>query len=131
MPLDRRREIEQAIPDYLVHRALHGLPINTCAHLRLCAAIGIDPVTGDAIEARIIGELHWPSLGAALRMKRMADKITLRAAAKQAKASYSALGRIERAQVVSIENVLAACRFLDRHPFEFVSRETTETRSAA
>jgi hypothetical protein len=116
----------------LIKRAALGQQVNASVHLQLCARLGIDPVTGEAAPPREIGPLHMPSLSAALRMKRFPAKLSLRAAARKARASYSALGRIERGEPVSITAILAACAWLGRHPFDFVSpRVSRETRSAA
>lgn len=116
----------------LIRRARSGKDINAAAHLRLCAGLGIDPVTGAQGKATTIGDLHWTSLGSAARMARIQSKRNIRAEAKAAKVSTAALHRIERGEPVSIDNVLAVCRHLKRHPFDFVSPPVSrETRSAA
>ena len=125
---------EAGIEWRLICRAWNGTPINADAHLKLCAVLGVDPVDGLPRSAGPVGPIHWPSLSAAVRIARFQRKWSLRRASKAARVSYSALGRIERGEIVSIESVLAVCKFLGRHPFEFtspVSRESTETRSAA
>lgn len=118
----------------VIRRAAVGLQINASDYLRLCAFVGLDPMTGKDCDKRVIGPLHKPTLSLALRMKREDLKITLRQAAAKARMSYSALGRIERAEDVSIEAILKACRWLNRHPFDFVSpyvtRETEAERAA-
>lgn len=119
----------------LVRRAALGQPVNASTHLQICAAVGTDPVTAAVIEKRRLGELHYPSLSAALRMKRFTEKLDLRKAAIPAGVSHVCLSRVERGEPVSIESILAICRWLSRHPFDFVSppvaRETsTETKAA-
>ncbi len=109
------------IPHRAIRRASLGQQVCAATHLRLCALIGRDPVTWQAAPFERIGELFWPSLGAALRIKRIQDNLSLRQAAKRAGMSYSSLMRIEHAEAVSIDAVLLACAWLGRHPHEFVS----------
>lgn len=128
------RDTHDAIKDAgieprLFRRAILGQPVNASTHLRICGLLALDPMTGDTGQVRILGDLHLPSLSAALRMKRFADNLDLRRAANQARMSYSSLGRIERGDDVSIEAILAACRWLDRHPFDFVSPRDTYATS--
>lgn len=132
-PAETFRMLEAAgFEPRLIKRAALGQPINASAHLQLCAWLGIDPVIGNMAPHQVIGPLHMPSLSAALRMKRFPAKVSLRAAAKKAKLSYSALGRIERGEPVSVGAILAACAWLGRHPFDFVSPQVSRvTRSAA
>ena len=121
-PVERAPLERAGIETRLTRRAALGQPSNASTHLRICALTGLDPVTGLKRPPFVAGELFWPSLGAALRMRRIEQgDITLRQAGKQARMSYTAIGRIERAEPVSIDAVLAACRWLGRHPFDFVS----------
>lgn len=116
----------------LIRRAVVGQQVNASTHLRLCAAIGIDPVTGNVAATKHVGDLHRTSLGSALRMRRIVDKLRREPAAKQIGVSYATLRRLEYGEPVFIEAVLAACRWLDRHPYEFCSPYISrETRSAA
>lgn len=128
--------LKETVEPRLVRRAILGQQINAGDHLKLCAAIGLDPLQGKFRADAPLGDLHWASLSAALRMKRFSlnPNLTLRLAAREARTSYSALGRIERGEPVSIDAVIAVCRWLDRHPFDFVSPDVSreaETRSAA
>lgn len=131
----QRAALEAAIEPRLIRRAALGQQVNASTHLQLSGLLGLDPVSGALIPPRKLGEIHYPSLSAALRMKRIAENLNLRRAAKRAKASYSSLGRIERGEPVSIDAILTACAWLGRHPFEFVSpdvsREAPAHRSAA
>ena len=111
----------------IVRRAATGQPVNAADHLRLLARLGVDPVTGDAIESTLVGPLHMPSLSAACRIKRMQEDLSLRIAAKAALMSVSALGRIEKGERTGFEAVLSACAWLNRHPFEFCAPVTRET----
>lgn len=122
------------IPSIAIHRAARGQQVCAATHLKICALIGRDPVTWHAVPFERIGELFWPSLGAALRIKRIQDNISLRETAKRSGMSYSALMRIEHAEAVSIDAALLACAWLGRHPHEFVSpyvsREVEPARAA-
>lgn len=109
-------------PARAVRRARSGIPINADAHLKLCAALGSDPVTGAKIEPHRIGDLHWQSLATALRIGLLQRHVFgLRPAGKVVRVSYSAIGRVKRGEPVAIENVLKVCKYLKRHPFDFVS----------
>jgi hypothetical protein len=134
-PAQRQALIAAGHAERLIRRAALGEAVNASTHVQLAAALGFDPASGSPIAPRSIGPLHYASLSAALRMKRIAGKLTLRAAARHAGMSYSALGRIERGEAVSIEAILAACAWLARHPFDFVSpavaRETSGETQAA
>lgn len=101
-----------------------SVPIS--AHLRLCAAAGIDPLHGGKADIPgPIGEFHRPSFALALRMKRLAMKWSLRQTEEQSDVAYSVLRRMEKGEPTSAENVLTICKFLKRNPFNFVSRETS------
>lgn len=119
----------------LIRRAIVGQSINASTHLRLCAAIGSDPVTQEAKPASRIGEFHRPSLASAIRIHRIVEKVRRRAAAERMGLKVPTLCRIEYGEPVSIEAVLIACKWIGRHPYDFcspyISRETSETRSAA
>lgn len=116
-------------PRRILRRAAVGQPINASVHLRLCAELGLDPATGAITAPRTIGSLHKPSLSMALRAKRITDDLSVRQAAKSARMSHSALNRIEAGQDVSIDAILKACAWLERHPFEFVSTDVSRETS--
>ena len=106
-----------------------SIPIS--AHLRLCAAAGINPLTGEKADASArIGDFHRPSFALALRMKRLAMKWSLRQAETAMGISYSSLRRIEKGEATSAENVLTACKYMSRNPFDFVSRETSPAQKS-
>lgn len=134
---DLREALEAAGIDRIsIRRAALGQAIDASVHLQLCAMLGIDPVTGDAAAPRSIGPLHRPSLAMAVRVKRMELNLTLRPAAQVVGISYSVLYRIEAADTkASVDSIIAACRWIGRHPYDFVSpavkRETSrETQTA-
>jgi hypothetical protein len=118
-----------------VFRARAGKPINAGAFLAICAAIGIDPTDGSSRAPRAIpARIAWPMVGAGLRIARRLRRDDMRSAAKVIGISASTLCRIEAGDAVSVESLLASCRYVGVHPEHYlvkeVSRETgTETRT--
>jgi hypothetical protein len=116
-----------------VFRARAGRPVNAGAFLALCGAAGIDPVDGSARPPkRVPACIAWPLVGAGLRITRRLRRQELRSTARQIGVCAATLCRVEAGDAVSIESLLAVCRFVGVHPEHYahdqVSRETgTET----
>lgn len=108
-------------------RAAKGIPINVDSYLKLCGAIGIDPVTGKARQPLRHNDLDWKRLGRELRQRRTAREQSVREAAKHIGISISTISRIEndgnRASPLSrsqnIESALAVCGYLGTHPYDY------------
>lgn len=109
-------------------RAAKGRPIAADAYLRLCAVVGIDPIGGKRIAPQVPGVFVRSQLGMASYMRRLQNKHALRTAAAIVGISYSSLYRLEHDEVVSIETVLAACRYVGMHPFDFIAVSVPDLR---
>jgi hypothetical protein len=116
-----------------VFRARAGRPVNAGAFLALCGAAGIDPVDGSARSPkRVPAGIAWSLVGEGLRITRRLRREELRSAARHVRLSPATLSRAEAGDALSIESLLAVCRFIGVHPEHYacerVSRETgTET----
>jgi len=104
-----------------VIQAMRGFAINAEAHLRLCAALNIDPNDGTSapIAARV-GEFDIKLLGAGLFMRRLQRKQSIRNAAGEMALSHATLLKIEQGEVTAIGSVLAACTYIGVSPFHYV-----------
>lgn len=105
----------------LARRAWRGRPINASAYLKLCAALGIDPLAFDAVDGDRIGNISYASLGIAVTMYRLQHQLTLRDAAVVLGVSYVTVSRIERAQSISVGSLLVICKGMGRLPGDFVA----------
>lgn len=103
----------------LISRVLAGQPINASAYLKLCGALGLDPVTGKPVPATAIGNIEWWFFAGDLREKRIAKKLTCRAAAEEAGIAPTTFFRAEAGISVSAESYLALCRFIGLHPHHY------------
>lgn len=126
------------IPPDMVRRAANGAsgqPTRAAYHVRLCAWLGIDPVTGEARTARRLVVFHAASFAAACRMRRYERAASLRDIGKLAKVSASAVTRAEHGDPRSFANVLKLTRALDLHLDNYivpdVSRGTVTGNSEA
>jgi DNA-binding Xre family transcriptional regulator len=111
-----------------VFRARAGKPVNAGAFLALCGALGIDPADGSSRAPRqVSSKFSWPMLAAGLRVARRLRHHDQRSAARVIGVSAATLCRAEAGDAVSVESLLAICRFIGTHPenyLEQVSRET-------
>lgn len=101
-----------------------GHPTDAGDYLRLCAAIGIDPMDGHRDTSHVPGELDRKLFAAGVRLTRYGRKQTMRDAAKEMGMSATTLCMIENGMVRSIDSMLAACRYVGVHPCHYVLRET-------
>jgi len=104
-----------------VIKAARGFPIAADAHLRLCAALNIDP--GDGTPAPIaarVGEFDIKLLGTGFFMRRLQRKQSIRNAAGEMALSHATLLKIEQGEVTAIGSVLAACTYIGVSPFHYV-----------
>lgn len=117
----------------------HGQPTRAEYHLKLCAWLGVDPVTGEATQTERIVAFDRVQFALAVKMSRFSHGHSVREAAAVMKMSATVLTRIQHGEDYSFENVIAACRYgglgLNNY-VRPVSHETTrntkaETRSAA
>ncbi len=104
-------------------------------YLRLCCAVGLDPTGAGrrppAGPVMFLGRLFGEDLFTARRSRGH----TLREAAREMDISATSVKFIEDGKSKSFECVAAACRYLGKHPFDYlvpnVSRETLSKNSGA
>ena len=112
-----------------VQRAAMGVQIRADHYLKLCAAIGIDSITGDPVPIRRLGDLDWKLLGLGVELTRRIRKVlTLRKVADRIgkRVSISMLSRIENGQPVSISGVIAICQFIGTSPEQYTADPSAE-----
>tara|TARA_R110002020_G_scaffold266483_35_gene481513 strand:- start:2610 stop:3179 length:570 start_codon:yes stop_codon:yes gene_type:complete len=121
-------------------------PVGIDAWLAWCAALGLDPINGEAAGKSMPGfsrgEFMWWFFGAGVVGSRHIRRWSVRQAAGRIGISAATVSRVERGTVVSVAAVAAICRAYSLHPhlycspapfavparFDGVSRQTgTET----
>jgi DNA-binding Xre family transcriptional regulator len=109
------------------HRAVKGKRISAEAYLSLCAALGIDPLTGAACEAKRITPIDWNRVGIKIKLAFIGtpDKpapagFTMRAAAAKWRVRLAPLGRMKGGCPASVDNFLALCLALECHPHDLL-----------
>lgn len=118
---------EYGVDGHLGRRAASGKDVNADAYLKLCAAAGIDPMTGAKAERRRIEDLAWGLLGikvlACLIGGWGETDLTMRAAAKKWRVSLVTVSRAKAGQPIGVDNFLALCRAMHVHPHLFLTRK--------
>jgi hypothetical protein len=99
--------------------AIMGRPVATVAHLRLCAALGLDPLPQFPHAQVAPADFDFVVFALAMRMARALKKHTEREAAAVMKVSPSTVCRIENAHEMTITVVLKACAYVQMHPFAY------------
>lgn len=118
------------IPGRLARHAASGMDVNASDYLKLCAAVGIDPIAESmTVARRNLPEIDWSLVGLKVLARLIGTpeqpqnpKIAMRQAAKNWKLSLVTLARMKGGQPVGIENLLKLCCALDCHPHEFLKR---------
>ena len=95
-------------------------PFEAGAFVQLCAAMRLDPMTGEPIRVHADGPFVPEHFAVAVKLARMAGKLTQREAAKAWGVEKTVPYRAEKAVPISVEPLLALCRAMNRHPFEFM-----------
>jgi DNA-binding Xre family transcriptional regulator len=110
----------------LARRAASGQDVNSSAHLKLCAAIGIDPVDGSKRDPRFASDIDWNRVGIKVLLALIhsssepGKKTAMREAAQRWKLPLVTLARMKAGQPVNIANLLNLCAALGCHPHEFL-----------
>jgi hypothetical protein len=105
-------------------RLLAGQRVNAADFLRLCARLGVDPLTGEPrtpIEGPQDVALYQISIG--LRMHRSLNNLPLRTVASRTNISAPTILRLERNMPVSAHSIIAVCDFIGVHPFHYMQNE--------
>lgn len=110
----------------IINRATAGRDVSADHHFKLCAALGFDPFIKDREFAPFtLGGFDRKGFGRAIRSARTFGKnLQIRPAAKAIGISSRALSFIENGRVVSVDAILAACRWSGLHPFGFAKAFT-------
>ena len=111
-----------SIPPQSMRRYAKGRPINATDYLKICGAIGHDPVTGGSgsLQQRI-GDIDWRFIALALHGQRMLRGQTVRSACKAIGGISSAtICRLEAGRECTIEHFLAICRYVGKHPYDVI-----------
>lgn len=87
-------------------------------YIRLCLTLGIDPIDGRAITPEPPRDIAAHNLAIAIRMRRIALRHNIREGAEVMGISITTLSRIENGNMRSIDTMLAACRYIGKHPFD-------------
>lgn len=95
-------------------------PFDGPAFIQLCAALGLDPLTGEQTNVSPEGPFVPEHFGCALRIARYSAKMTQRKAVKAWGVEKTAIHRAEHGIPISVAPLLGLFRAIDRHPFEFM-----------
>jgi|GEM_PF-3608848 len=120
----------------LGRRAAAGQPVNADAHLKLCHAVGIDPVDGHetyGIRSKL-PDLDWNRVAIKVLMAvinndpapnspigRRSRRKSLRKLERAWKLPFVTINRAKHGQPVSIESLLRIAEGLDVHPHAFLT----------
>ncbi|RXF72095.1 hypothetical protein [Hansschlegelia zhihuaiae] len=114
----------------VAERALEGRPIAALDHLRICAALGLDPATLEPPSAdapRFGGAILWVTFGAALTVARHLKGHDQRTAAMEASVSLATVSRAEHGRALGAAIYLRLCAYAGKHPhFWTVTPERAE-----
>jgi hypothetical protein len=88
--------------------------ISATPYMLLCAASGLDPVSGDlvAVFPRAGASIHWCAFAAALLITRQVRRLGIRSAARQAGVSIATLSRAENGKPIAVESFLRIAIFI-------------------
>jgi hypothetical protein len=101
-----------------------GRPVKATSFLRLCVALGHDPLP-ELPHSTLAkpADLDMLSLAVGCKMRRAMNKHTIRDAGPIMDVSHITVSRVENAESVSIGVVLAVCRYIGVHPFNCMAVE--------
>jgi hypothetical protein len=117
--------VSAGVPRRIVSRAAAGQPINASAYLKICSAIGLDPVTGKECPSVIHwGDIQWWFFACGLKVTRMLRKLSIRDVVLLTGVSGATISRTEAGRPISAENYLALCAFIGVHPHHYAHRFT-------
>jgi DNA-binding Xre family transcriptional regulator len=106
----------------LARRAAKGIPINASTFARLCAAVGLDAITGRPSKPEAVTEIDWRLVSAMALMAQIERSLTVRTAAEAWKLSTAAVVRLREGDPVNVENFLAFCKAMGCKPAKFRTR---------
>lgn len=136
-PNAERHEIAErsGVPVGIINKAAGRRPISANHLLRLCAAIGLDPMTGQSIERRQAADIDRNALAIAIKLTMKLRGHSQRKAAESVNTTNTTWHRLINEAPVTIDSVLAGTRYVGRHPFDYlipadVSRETNGETSS-
>ena len=112
------------VPRRAISRILAGQPVNAGTYLRVCGALGIDPVTGESCPPVGGFDIQWWLFACGVKMTRMLHQFSTRRAARLIKVSGATISRAEAGRPISAESYLALCAFIGTHPHHYANSFT-------
>ena len=114
-----RIAVKAGVTDRQMMNAQSGRPVATIAYLRICAAIGYNPLPSIPYDTPQPSDFDFAFFSMAFRMKRALSGHSDRNAAEVVNISPSTICRIERADAMFIGVVLRACEYIGIHPWGY------------
>lgn len=104
-------------------RAAGGRPVAADAHMAICAALFLDPVTIFAPRpvTPIAGPVCWATLGAGVRVTREMRSHSVREAAKAAGISAATVSRCENGRALSFDGLARLAAYVGPHPHGYTA----------
>jgi len=109
------------VPRRAVSRILAGQPINADTYLKVCGAVGIDPVTGESCPPSTGFDIQWRIFAIGIRAARILHKLSTRDAASLIRVSSATISRAEAGRPIRVESYLALCAFVGTHPHHYAN----------
>lgn len=106
----------------LARRAAKDIEVNASTYVRLCGAVGIDPMNGKPVPAEAVSEIDWRLVSAMALLTLIEKSITIRDAGVRWKLSTAAVNRIRNGEPVNTDNFLGFCKAIGCKPAKFRTR---------
>lgn len=129
-PLSRRERValgkRAGVGPDAVNRAAAGIAVNASRYIRLCAAAGISVTTGARIAPQTIENFNWRLFALGVRVNCRLRSVSRRTAVKLIGEGVSpaTLSRLDHGKEISINGVIAICRWMGVPPEHYA--RTTE-----
>lgn len=120
---ERAVQVAISVSGTIWRRAAMGRVVNADAHMAICAALHIDPVTCNvpAPTEPYRGPVQWFVFGAALNIRRTLNGHSIRTAAPAAGVSSATFSRAENGQILSFDALARLCAYIGMHPNGYTS----------
>ena len=110
------------ITPFHAERAIRGRLVTTGPYLRLCVALGLNPLPEVPHAEPVLGDFDSVMLAMRLRLHRNFNDRSVVEAASESGLQIDSLSRLERADRMAIHYVLKACRYVGIHPFDLLGK---------
>lgn len=105
-------------------RLLARQPVNATDFLRLCARLGIDPLTSGPLNAKEPEDAFcFPALSAGVTMRKHLTGVSVREIGRLCDLSAPTIIRLRAGKEVSAQSVIALCAFIGVHPFHYMGKQ--------